>query len=140
MNEKLKALYKSVILANNQSPYRFEINEDAKYKLEAYNALCGDRFTLFFDLIDDKISNLTFHGFGCAISKASTSILVKKLEGKTLPEALNYSRHFLDMIAEGSSPNDEELEAFAAAKQFPGREQCAILSWEELYRFLENVS
>ena len=87
MNERLKKLYKEVILEHNDQPFFFEKNENATHVLKAYNPLCGDRFELFFEIKDNQIESLTFHGFGCAISKASTSVLVKKLKGKTIDEA-----------------------------------------------------
>ena len=82
MNERLKGLYKTIILEHNKEPFFFEKNEKATYGLKAYNQICGDRFELYFDVKNGLISDLTFHGFGCAISKASTSVLVKNLRGK----------------------------------------------------------
>ena len=108
--------------------------------LEAYNPLCGDKFQLFFEIEDGKISQLSFHGYGCAISKASASVLVKKLEGRPAEEGLALCREFLAMLQDeegATEADDEELAAFTAARAFPGRMKCATLSWEEMGAFLE---
>ena len=141
MNQRLKDLYKSVILKHNNEPFQFEKNENATHQLDAYNQLCGDRFNLFFEIENGVIQNFTFHGFGCAISKASTSVLVKNLEGKTIEEALSLCEIFQkevqpDLVAEGNA--SEEFEAFSAAKDFPGRLKCATLSWDEIIKFLKK--
>ena len=81
MNPRLKELYQSVILKHSKEPVSYEKREEAAQHLDAYNSLCGDRFQLYFELEDGKIKDLSFHGYGCAISKASTSVLVKFMEG-----------------------------------------------------------
>ena len=141
MNDRLKQLYQSVILKHSKEPVHFEKKEQATYILEAYNPLCGDKFQLFFEIEDGKISQLSFHGYGCAISKASASVLVKKLEGRLVEEGLALCRQFLAMLQadkEGPEDVDEELAAFAAARSFPGRMKCATLSWEEMEAFLKE--
>ncbi|MCB0564145.1 MAG: SUF system NifU family Fe-S cluster assembly protein [Phaeodactylibacter sp.] len=141
MNDRLKQLYQSVILKHSKEPVHFEKKEQATYILEAYNPLCGDKFQLFFEIEDGKISQLSFHGYGCAISKASASVLVKKLEGRPVEEGLALCRQFLAMLQadkEGPEDVDEELAAFAAARSFPGRMKCATLSWEEMEAFLKE--
>ena len=142
MNDRLKQLYQSVILKHNKEPVHFEKNEAATYVLEAYNPLCGDKFQLFFEVRDGVIEELSFHGYGCAISKASASVLVKKLEGRPAAEALELCREFLALLqGEEDQPEapDEELAAFTAARSFPGRMKCATLSWEEMEKSLVNL-
>ena len=140
MNPRLKELYQSVILKHSKEPVNYEKREEAKQQLDAYNSLCGDRFQLYFDLEDDKIRNLSFHGYGCAISKASTSVLVQFLEGKSLDEAEQLAKDYLKSLAEESESANlpEEFEAFGAARDFPGRMKCATLAWEELVAFVEG--
>jgi len=141
MNERLKTLYKSVILKHNSEPFFFEKKENSTHVLKAYNPICGDRFELFFEVKNGVIEDLSFHGFGCAISKASTSVLVKNLVGKDFVKALLCCREFLSVtdIEGASSVNgNEEFEAFAGAKDFPGRLKCATLAWDEMLRFLER--
>ena len=141
MNERLKNLYKTIILQHNKEPFSFEKNEDATYVLKAYNQICGDRFELFFEVKNGVIEDLTFHGFGCAISKASTSVLVKNLKGKTFEEALLLCEKFQSVTQVDSKIQEnlgEEFEAFSAAKEFPGRLKCATLAWDEMIKFLNE--
>jgi len=143
MNERLKTLYQSVILKHNSEPFFFEKKENATHVLKAYNPICGDRFELFFEIKNGVIEDLTFHGFGCAISKASTSVLVKNLVGKDFVKALLCLEQFLsvtDSENEIDEKQSEEFEAFAAAKDFPGRLKCATLAWDEMKIFLEKNS
>ena len=141
MNKRLKKLYQTIILQHHKAPFAFEKREDAQYVLKAYNPICGDRFDLFFDLKNGAIDSLTFHGFGCAISKASSSILVKHLKNKPIEEALFLCEQFEQVVELNNQntnyPNDD-FEAFSAAKEFPGRLQCATLSWGEIKQFLEK--
>ncbi|MCB9049359.1 MAG: SUF system NifU family Fe-S cluster assembly protein [Lewinellaceae bacterium] len=142
MNDRLKQLYQSVILKHHKEPVHFEKNETAAYVLEAYNPLCGDKFQLFFEVRDGVVADMSFYGYGCAISKASASVLVKKMEGQPVEEALALCRAFLAMLqAEQEQPEtaDEELAAFTAARAFPGRMKCATLSWEEMEQFLVGL-
>jgi len=141
MDDKLKQLYKTVILKHNNQPFHYEKQEGAAHHLDAYNPLCGDRFNLYVDVKDGVIESVYFHGYGCAISKASTSVLAKNLEGKTVEEALVICQTFEEVVSPDSSSENknEELEAFAAAKDFPGRLQCATLSWEAMKEFLNNT-
>ncbi|MCB9294557.1 MAG: SUF system NifU family Fe-S cluster assembly protein [Lewinellaceae bacterium] len=141
MNDRLKQLYKSVILKHHKEPVHFGKNEEATHILEAYNPLCGDKFRLFFGIEDGKIHQISFHGYGCAISKASTSVLVKHLEGLPAEKALALCRQFEAMLqSEEETPEavNEEFAAFAAARSFPGRMKCATLSWEEMEKFLKG--
>jgi len=139
MNPRLKELYQSVILQHSKNPYNFEKREDASHTVDAYNSLCGDRFQVFFELENDQIKSPSFHGYGCAISKASTSVLVKSLEGKSLDEAKAISQEYLQNLNAENTPDSsipEEFEAFTAARDFPGRMKCATLAWEELLEYL----
>lgn len=142
MKERLKQLYKKIILQHNAAPYHFEKKEGTQYRVDAYNPLCGDRFQLFFDIENGVIDNIYFFGYGCAISKASTSVLVEALEKKTLKNATTLCEEFLNVIHNketDSTIEKEEFEAFSAAKDFPGREKCATLSWDEFKLFLEKM-
>lgn len=140
MNPRLKELYQSVILKHSKEPVSYEKREEAAQHLDAYNSLCGDRFQLYFELEDGIIKDLSFHGYGCAISKASTSVLVKFMEGKSLEEAEQLAKEYLVSLSEdGEGANlPEEFEAFGAARDFPGRMKCATLAWEELLAFVEG--
>ena len=140
MNDKLKQLYKTVILKHNNQPFHYEKKETATHQLDAYNPLCGDRFNLFLEVKDGLIESIHFYGYGCAISKASTSVLAKNLEGKKIATALELCKDFQQVVAPDNAIENEheEFEAFAAAKDFPGRLQCATLSWEAVQNFLSK--
>jgi len=135
MKEKLKEIYKSVILAHDKSPHNFAKRENASHIIDAFNPICGDRFTLYFDMENERVKNISFHGFGCAISKASTSVLVKKMEGMEKKDVQELIEKYLSQFSEGKETemlDDEELTAFLAARNFPGRLECATLAWAQL--------
>lgn len=137
MDDKIKALYQKVIVRESKSPYHYEKPESFDLAVEADNPLCGDRFELFFSLDGKKITSAHFKGYGCAISKAATSILLKKIDGRDTSDALKIVSHFLDFIRNENSRTsasdlDEDLQAFAAARDFPERQSCVTLSWEAL--------
>jgi nitrogen fixation NifU-like protein len=131
-------LYRDVIKKHEREPVHFQKIEDAEHVIEAYNPLCGDQFQLFLAIENGVISAAHFHGYGCAISKASTSVLMKKMQGMTLEEVSTLCQHFQTIVTAETDEPDEELSAFAAARQFPERLTCATLSWEALENFLST--
>lgn len=139
MKKQLSDLYQNVILKHNKAPYNFKKAEDQPHTIEAYNPLCGDHFHVYFTIEGGKVKQAFFHGYGCAVSKASTSVLLQRIEGKTLEEIIPLIARFMQIVhGEMSDASQEDLMAFAAAKDFPGREQCATLSWSALREFAEN--
>lgn len=132
MSKDIKSLYQKVILAHNKSPYHYEKKGTDHLVLEAYNPLCGDKYKLYLEVQEGLIRNVYFHGYGCAISKASTSVLAQNLEGTSVEQALEICAHFIEVVTQGSPTEHEDFTAFAEAHQFPGRQQCATLSWEAL--------
>ena len=139
LNEQLKSLYKSVILKHDKSPFHYEKKEQATYVINAYNEICGDRFDVFFEIKNGVVKEIFFHGYGCAISKASTSVLIKKIIDKPVTEVKKLIDSFLENIIgdiKNSEITDEELTAFSAARNFPGRKKCATLAWEEMQKFM----
>ena len=142
MNSDLKKLYSEIIKAHNEAPFHFEKKSNAADVIKAYNPICGDRYELYVSPDQHKINQLHFHGFGCAISKATTSILTKSLEGKTLEEALSVCNDFLGFInrelqGDKLTLSDDFL-AFSGVHDFPERYDCATLSWREMKKFLES--
>ncbi len=138
---KIKELYQQVILKHNKAPVRYEKWEDAPVVIEAYNPLCGDRFTLYLRLEGGLVQTVRFYGYGCAISKAATSVLVSKIEGMALEEVLALCEHYVALLdPEIPKPVevDPELAAFVGARQFPARLACANLSWKHLRDYLAN--
>jgi len=142
MNDQLKKLYQKVIIKHNNDPLNFEKQSDSEHDIKAYNQICGDRFNLFFNVEGDTIQNLSFHGFGCAISKASSSVLTEAIKGKSIQEAKNVVRSFLNMIDsdDQSEEYSEDFLAFSAARDFPGRQKCATLSWDAIHLFLDQYT
>lgn len=138
MNEKLKQLYKTVILQKSKAPFQYEKRPGAAHQVEANNPVCGDRFTLYLDIEAGKIVDASFYGHGCAISKSSASILIENIIGLSLEEALAYSQKMKTIVdPEQPLPDEnEDLLAFAAARDFPERKTCATLAWGELGIFL----
>ena len=143
MNPKLNQLYQDVILKHNDNPIHFEKQPTAQFVIEAYNPLCGDKFKIFLNVENQLVTNVTFHGYGCAISKASTSVLVKKIQNQPLNDALKTIEKFFKIIknddfTEGVS--DEEMEAFTGVREFSGRIKCATLGWEAVEDFLKEYA
>ncbi|MEL7534316.1 MAG: Fe-S cluster assembly sulfur transfer protein SufU [Bacteroidota bacterium] len=142
MNERLKKLYQEVIVRHSREPYHF--SKDAVGEMiEAYNPLCGDQYKLYVDRIDDKLQSLHFHGYGCSISKAASSVLVQSMEGLDLASAKEKVASFMAVlnpeIELENLPIPEEYLAFEAARSFPARLKCASLAWETMAKYLENL-
>lgn len=142
MNERIKALYQSHILTNAKDESHLGRFDNPTHILEAYNPMCGDKYTLYLKVRDSLVEKATFEGFGCAISKASTAVLTEQIEGKVLEEIKPIIELFFELVNEDSdlSPEslttDEDLLAFAAAREFPERKTCATLSWGEMEKML----
>jgi nitrogen fixation protein NifU and related proteins len=137
--DKLTDLYKGVILEHNSTPQYFEKRPTAQHVIEAYNPLCGDKFKLFLDMENGIITKATFHGYGCAISKAATSVLLSNIQGKTIEVILSQINTYFSVL---NTPNtegvvfDENINAFKAVQQFPERRACATLTWQSLEDFI----
>jgi nitrogen fixation protein NifU and related proteins len=139
MEQELNELYSPVILDHNQYPRHYQKRPEAGLILDAYNSLCGDKFKLYLDVQEDKVVEASFSGYGCAVSKAATSVLMEKIQGKSLEEVRNLVEGYFKVTkTDEELTTDEELLAFAAAKKFPGRLKCAVLSWEVLAEYLEE--
>lgn len=136
--EKLKQLYRKVILGHNKTPYHYEAMESPDFIIEAYNPLCGDKYKLFLKMDGDRIQTASFNGYGCAISKASTSILLQRIEGIEVKAIPALRDQFNRIAMEGEESTDEAFEAFSAVKEFPGRATCVSLSWDSLMDWMEG--
>ncbi len=134
---ELKALYQEVILDHNKNPRNFKKLEDADYSVEGYNPLCGDHYTIFIKLNGETISEIGFIGSGCAISKASASVMSTVLKGKTRAEAEEFFEKFHHLVR-GELRCDADIDelgklaAFAGVSEFPARVKCAILPWHTM--------
>jgi nitrogen fixation NifU-like protein len=138
----LRDLYQDVILEHSKAPRNFRALSTANHKAEGYNPLCGDRFTVYLTLDGDRISDLSFEGSGCAISKASASMMTQSLKGKTVEEAEKLFGQFHDLVTgHGTGSNDGDLgklAVFSGVSEFPVRVKCATLAWHTLQAALEG--
>jgi nitrogen fixation protein NifU and related proteins len=136
----LRDLYQDVILEHSKAPRNYREQPAANHKAEGFNPLCGDHFTIFITLDGDKIQDISFQGSGCAISKASASMMTQTLKGKTKAEAEQLFTRFHDLVT-GKAENEAELgklEVFSGVSEFPIRVKCATLAWHTLNAALEG--
>ena len=139
----LRELYQEVILDHNRSPRNFRRMEDASQTAEGNNPLCGDHYTVYLKVEGDVIKDISFEGAGCAISKASASLMSGVVKGKTRAEAVAVFEQFHKLvIGEFTSVAQlnglGKLAAFAGVSEFPARVKCAILAWHTLRAALES--
>jgi nitrogen fixation NifU-like protein len=139
----LRELYQQVILDHNKSPRNFRRLEDANRASEGYNPLCGDHLHLYLKVAGGVIQDIGFQGAGCAISKASASLMSSMLKGKTKEEAEGLFKRFHDMVTGAvDAPPDTEglgkLAVFAGVREFPARVKCATLAWHTLHAALKG--
>ncbi len=132
---ELSELYQEVILDHNRRPHNFRAIESPSARQEGYNPLCGDRLTLYLTVDGDVIKDAAFQGQGCAISKASASLMTDAVKGKTVAEARALFEQFHAMIT--SNPDTPaadlgKLSVFAGVREFPTRIKCASLAWHTM--------
>ena len=130
----LRELYQEVILDHNKTPRNFRTIEGAQRIVDGYNPLCGDHYTVYMQMEGNRISDVSFQGSGCAISKASASMMSTMLKGKTREEAellvgLFYKVVRGEIDAEKHQEELGKLIAFAGVSEFPARVKCASLPW-----------
>jgi nitrogen fixation NifU-like protein len=138
---ELRDLYQEVILEHSKHPRNFRVMESANRKAEGYNPLCGDHYTIFVDVADDAIRDLSFQGSGCAISKASASMMSQALKDKTTAEAEELFDKFHRIITGQETDTAKslgKLTVFAGVAAFPTRVKCATLAWHTLRAALEG--
>jgi nitrogen fixation NifU-like protein len=131
----LSELYQEVILDHNRRPRNFRMLDEPTRTQEGYNPLCGDRLTLYVKLEGDVIRDVAFQGVGCAISKASASLMTDALKGKTVGEARALFDRFHEMVTSSPdlpAPDLGKLSVFAGVREYPTRVKCASLPWHTL--------
>ncbi len=137
----LRELYQDVILEHSKTPRNYRELQNANHKAEGYNPLCGDHFTIYLDLEGNKIKDVTFQGSGCAISKASASMMTQSVKGKSKEEAGKMFERFHELVT-GAGNGDREalgkLAVFSGVSEFPVRVKCATLAWHTLQAALEG--
>ena len=143
MTADLSELYQEVILDHNRRPRNFHALADASHTAEGYNPLCGDRLTLYLKVADGVISDVAFEGAGCAISKASASMMTDAIKGRTVADADALFDRFHRMV---TTPPDRPVEdmgklsSLAGVREFPVRVKCASLAWHTLKAAMEHKS
>lgn len=135
----LQEMYKSLILEHNRNPKNFGIIHGYTHKAEGKNPVCGDHFILYAIVENDVVTNISFQGEGCAISKASTSIMTELLIGKNIQECEKEKDVFTHMLTDEHPKKPEGKSAvFFGVREFPGRVKCATLCWHTLSHALHN--
>ncbi len=139
----LRELYQEVILDHNRRPRHFHALERASHRADGYNPLCGDRLTLFLQVEGDVVRDAGFQGSGCAISKASASMMTDAIIGRSLAEVDALFAGFQRMVTadiEKPAAGDGlgKLAVFAGVREYPARVKCATLAWHTLQAALKN--
>jgi nitrogen fixation NifU-like protein len=138
----LSELYQNVILEHNRSPRNYRAMPDADRKADGHNPLCGDQVTVWVRLDGDLIGDVSFQGAGCAISKASASLMTGAVKGKSRAEVEGLFSRFHRLVTGSLPPAESEtlgkLAVFSGVSEFPIRVKCASLSWHTLKAALER--
>ena len=132
---ELSDLYQEVILDHNRQPRNYGQLADANRTARGHNPLCGDRLSLALRVEGGRIADVKFEGSGCAISKASASLMTDAVKGRTVDEATALFDRFHAMVTSDDRGDDSglgKLEALAGVREFPVRVKCASLAWHTL--------
>ena len=140
---ELSELYQQVILDHNKKPRNYRVLEGANRSAEGHNPLCGDQLTVYLRVEENVVGEVSFVGSGCAISKASASMMTQAVKGRTREEAQALFEQFHRMVTgeldEESEPNQlDRLKIFAGVRDYPARVKCASLSWHTMRAALEG--
>ena len=138
----LSELYQEILLEHNSKPRNFRKLDQPTQTAEGYNPLCGDRITLYLSLEDNLISDVSFQGSGCAISRASASMLTQSIKGQTVARAQEIFEAFHHMLTEPGAELDYDvlgdLETLSGVVAFPTRIKCAVLAWHTMHAALDG--
>lgn len=138
----LSELYQNVILEHNRSPRNYRTMEGADRQAEGNNPLCGDRLTVWLKVADGVITDVSFQGLGCAISRASASLMTAAVKGKPVEEVEGMFERFHRLVtgttAVGESETLGKLAVFSGVSAYPTRVKCASLPWHTLKAALKS--
>ena len=138
----LATLYQDLILDHNRAPRNFRSMENANRRVEGHNPLCGDRLTVMLRVEDDIIQDVAFQGSGCAISRASASLMTAAVKHKSPKQARELFERFHRLVTGAPAPSDTaelgKLAAFAGVSEYPVRVKCASLSWHAMRAALDQ--
>jgi nitrogen fixation NifU-like protein len=140
---ELSELYQQVILDHNKKPRNFRRLATANHTAEGFNPLCGDQLTVYLQLEDEAVKDISFEGSGCAISKAAASMMTQAVKGKSKQQAEQLFSEFHKMVTgeldEETTPNQlGHLQIFSGVREFPVRVKCATLAWHTMQAALTN--
>jgi nitrogen fixation NifU-like protein len=141
----LRDLYQAVIIDHSKSPRNRCKLEDANHHAEGFNPLCGDRITLYLQILDGKVHDISFEGSGCAISTSTASLMTEQLKGKTLEDAQILFHAFHDLLTQPELKLEDtellgKLTVLSGVREYPSRIKCATLAWHTFNAALENKS
>ena len=140
----LNDLYQEILLEHNSKPRNFRVVEPHTQNKEGINPLCGDRILLYMDVKDDVVVDIGFQGSGCAISRASTSMLTETIMGQKIEDINQVFEEVHKMLTEPGAELDVnllgDLEMLSGVTDFPVRIKCAMLSWHTLKSLIDNSS
>ena len=140
----LSDLYQEILLEHNSKPHNFRKVEEANQVADGYNPLCGDQITLYLKVVDGLIDDVGFQGIGCAISRASASMMTQSIKGQSVEKAQEIFGAFHHMITEPGAELDldtlGDLETLSGVNEYPTRIKCAILAWHTMRAALSGES
>lgn len=142
--DDLRELYQATILGHNKKPRNFRVMEDATHEADGHNPLCGDALTLYARVDESgSVEDISFQGSGCAISRASASLMTDFVKGKTLEQIHADFDRFHDLVTSNPTENAKtddlgKLAVFAGVREYPMRVKCATLAWHALRSALEE--
>ncbi|HXG85635.1 MAG TPA: SUF system NifU family Fe-S cluster assembly protein [Pyrinomonadaceae bacterium] len=140
---ELSDLYQEVILDHNKNPRNYRKIENATRTADGHNPLCGDALKVYLEMEDERVKDVSFLGSGCAISKASASLMTQAVKGKSKEEAETLFNEFHRMVLGELDEEIEEnslgnLKIFSGVREFPARVKCASLSWHTVHAALNG--
>jgi nitrogen fixation protein NifU and related proteins len=142
MNDELKDLYQELVLEHSKRPRNFRVLDPADSVAQGHNPLCGDQLTVYVKLDAGKVKDVSFQGSGCAISKASASLMTAAVKDKSREEAQRLFEQVHRLVTEGPARVDVEalgkLAALSGVSEFPARVKCASLAWHTFRAALEG--
>ena len=141
VNPLMRELYQETIMGHNRAPRNFRVMEGADGQARGNNPLCGDSLDVYVRLDGEELADVAFHGDGCAISRASASMMTDAVKGRTRDEARAMYEEFHKLVTGEGEPDMQQLgkmKVFAGVKEFPARVKCAALAWRTLVAALEQ--
>ena len=140
--QDLRELYQEVIIDHSRHPRNFNQLTNANRQADGFNRLCGDKLTVYLQIENDVIQNISFTGSGCAISTASASLMTEQLKGKTITEAETLFQNFHQLLTTDTHEINPEklgkLTVLTGVREYPSRVKCATLAWHTLHAALNN--